>query len=68
MCLMVWFWSTEGSLKLESRGNGPISSLGNPLRGVDVNLDVHYYKEHAIVGVCVSRLLRIYSVWRLEAV
>ncbi|PTB41457.1 hypothetical protein M441DRAFT_46619 [Trichoderma asperellum CBS 433.97] len=40
----------EGSLKLESRGNGPISSLGNPLRGVDVNLDVHYYKEHAIVG------------------
>jgi 2-isopropylmalate synthase len=34
--------------KLEGRGNGPISSLANALRGVGVNLDVQDYKEHAI--------------------
>ncbi|KAM4065328.1 HMGL-like domain-containing protein [Hirsutella rhossiliensis] len=34
--------------KLRGRGNGPISSLANALKGVGINLDVHDYKEHAI--------------------
>ncbi|KAM0461884.1 hypothetical protein ACHAO4_001073 [Trichoderma viride] len=41
--------SVDGrEFKLEGRGNGPISSLANALRGVGVNLDVQDYKEHAI--------------------
>ena len=33
---------------LKGRGNGPISSLANALRGIGVELDVSDYKEHAI--------------------
>ncbi|KAL7930031.1 hypothetical protein V8C35DRAFT_168109 [Trichoderma chlorosporum] len=41
--------SVDGKeFKLQGRGNGPISSLANALRGVGVNLDVQDYKEHAI--------------------
>ncbi|RFU71918.1 2-isopropylmalate synthase [Trichoderma arundinaceum] len=41
--------SVDGrEFKLQGRGNGPISSLANALRGVGVNLDVQDYKEHAI--------------------
>ncbi|KAI8623384.1 2-isopropylmalate synthase [Xylariaceae sp. FL1651] len=34
--------------KLQGRGNGPISSLANALKGVGINLDVADYKEHSI--------------------
>lgn len=34
--------------RLRGRGNGPISSLANALKGIGVNLDVQDYKEHAI--------------------
>ncbi|KAI1825824.1 2-isopropylmalate synthase [Xylaria intraflava] len=34
--------------KLRGRGNGPISSLANALKGVGINLDVVDYKEHSI--------------------
>jgi len=34
--------------RLRGRGNGPISSLANALRTVDVDLDVQDYKEHAV--------------------
>ncbi|KAL7948395.1 hypothetical protein V8C42DRAFT_314293 [Trichoderma barbatum] len=41
--------SVDGKeFKLQGRGNGPISSLANALKGVGVNLDVQDYKEHAI--------------------
>ncbi|KAL7910127.1 hypothetical protein GGI35DRAFT_478996 [Trichoderma velutinum] len=41
--------SVDGKeFKLHGRGNGPISSLANALKGVGVNLDVQDYKEHAI--------------------
>ncbi|KAH6605177.1 hypothetical protein Trco_006884, partial [Trichoderma cornu-damae] len=41
--------SVDGKeFKLQGRGNGPISSLANALRGIGVNLDVQDYKEHAI--------------------
>ncbi|KAK9417411.1 hypothetical protein SUNI508_08771 [Seiridium unicorne] len=33
---------------LRGRGNGPISSLANALKGVGIDLDVADYKEHAI--------------------
>lgn len=33
---------------LKGRGNGPISSLANAIKGVGINLDVQDYKEHAI--------------------
>ncbi|KAK6839608.1 2-isopropylmalate synthase [Apiospora arundinis] len=34
--------------QLEGRGNGPISSLANALKGVGIDLDVADYKEHSI--------------------
>ncbi len=34
--------------KLRGRGNGPISSMVAALKGVNIDLDVHDYKEHAI--------------------
>jgi 2-isopropylmalate synthase len=36
--------------RLRGRGNGPISSLANALRGIGINLDVKDYTEHAIGG------------------
>ncbi|KAI0008612.1 2-isopropylmalate synthase [Xylariaceae sp. FL0662B] len=36
--------------QLRGRGNGPISSLANALKGVGIDLDVADYKEHAIGG------------------
>ncbi|KAI0153515.1 2-isopropylmalate synthase [Pestalotiopsis sp. NC0098] len=33
---------------LRGRGNGPISSLANALKGIGIDLDVADYKEHAI--------------------
>lgn len=33
---------------LRGRGNGPISSLANALKGVGIDLDVADYKEHAL--------------------
>ncbi|RYP23666.1 hypothetical protein DL765_000962 [Monosporascus sp. GIB2] len=35
---------------LRGRGNGPISSLADALRGVGIELDVADYKEHAMGG------------------
>ncbi|KAF7531679.1 hypothetical protein G7054_g8635 [Neopestalotiopsis clavispora] len=34
--------------KLVGRGNGPISSLANALKGIGIDLDVADYKEHAL--------------------
>ncbi|KAH6651802.1 hypothetical protein BKA67DRAFT_338376 [Truncatella angustata] len=34
--------------KLQGRGNGPISSLANALKGVGINLDVVDYREHSL--------------------
>lgn len=34
--------------KLRGRGNGPISSLVNALRSINIDLDVQDYKEHAV--------------------
>lgn len=34
--------------KLRGRGNGPISSMVSALKALNVDLDVHDYKEHAI--------------------
>ncbi|RYP58022.1 hypothetical protein DL769_009154 [Monosporascus sp. CRB-8-3] len=34
--------------KLRGRGNGPISSMVAALKGINIDLDVHDYKEHAI--------------------
>ncbi|KAI1079690.1 2-isopropylmalate synthase [Whalleya microplaca] len=36
--------------QLRGRGNGPISSLANALKGVGIDMDVADYKEHAIGG------------------
>ncbi|KAG5989566.1 hypothetical protein E4U43_004472 [Claviceps pusilla] len=35
-------------VKLRGRGNGPISSMISALREIDIDLDIHDYKEHAI--------------------
>ncbi|ORY55675.1 2-isopropylmalate synthase [Pseudomassariella vexata] len=36
--------------QLSGRGNGPISSLANALKGVGIDLDVADYREHSIGG------------------
>ncbi|KAF4837886.1 2-isopropylmalate synthase [Colletotrichum tropicale] len=35
-------------IKLRGRGNGPISSMAAALKGLNIDLDVNDYKEHAI--------------------
>ncbi|KAG5919155.1 hypothetical protein E4U53_004021, partial [Claviceps sorghi] len=35
-------------VKLRGRGNGPISSMVAALREINIDLDIHDYKEHAI--------------------
>jgi 2-isopropylmalate synthase len=37
-------------VKLEGKGNGPISSLANALNSIGIDLDVVDYKEHSISG------------------
>ncbi|KAI1816766.1 hypothetical protein GGS20DRAFT_536123 [Poronia punctata] len=35
-------------VRLRGRGNGPISSMASALKQINIDLDVHDYKEHAI--------------------
>ncbi|RYC56098.1 hypothetical protein CHU98_g10111 [Xylaria longipes] len=45
--------------RLQGRGNGPISSLANALKGVGINLDVMDYKEHSINSASTGARLQV---------